>query len=97
MTKKESCIVKKGFFPASAVGVEDQFSLVSLDVDLYQPIYDGLVYFYKRLSPGGYIFVHDYNNVVFRGVKEAVRKFSQEYGAAYLPISDIGGTAIICK
>jgi O-methyltransferase len=97
MVKPDLCVVRKGYFPATAEGLEDQFAFVSLDVDLYQPIYDGLAYFYPRLSPGGYIFVHDYNNMVFRGVKEAVRQYCSESGACCLPLCDTGGTAIICR
>lgn len=97
MSSPDLCVVRKGYFPETASGLEDRFVFVSLDVDLYQPIYDGLVYFYPRLSPGGYIFVHDYNNMVFRGVKEAVRKYCSESGACCLPLCDTGGTAIICR
>ena len=28
-------------------------------------IYEGLKYFYPRLSLGGYIFVHDYNSSLY--------------------------------
>jgi O-methyltransferase len=56
-------------------GIEDNFAFVSIDADLYKPIYDGLVYFYKNLSNGGYIFVHDFNNAYFSGSGKAVEKF----------------------
>jgi O-methyltransferase len=62
MINKDNCIIKKGYFPESFNGLEDTFCFVSLDPDLYKPIYDGLEYFYPRLEKGGYIFIHDYNN-----------------------------------
>jgi O-methyltransferase len=39
----------KGFFPASAKGVDDRFVFVSLDADLYDPLYAGLQFFYPKL------------------------------------------------
>jgi O-methyltransferase len=97
MVSSEKCIIKKGYFPETAENLEDTFAFVSIDADLYKPLYDGLNYFYPRLSKGGYIFIHDYNNALFTGAKEAVRKFSSETGVSYFPLSDDGGTAIITK
>ena len=93
----DQCVIKKGLFPGTAEGLEDQFALVSLDSDLYKPIYSGLEYFYPRLSPGGYIFVHDYNNDGYKGVREAVKEYCIANGIAYTPLPDSGGTAIIGK
>lgn len=97
MTKKENCIVKKGFFPETAAGLEDNFCFVSLDADLYQPIYEGLHFFYPKLELGGYIFIHDFNNEGYKGAREAVVKFCTELKIGYTPIPDNGGTAIISK
>ncbi|HMN32842.1 MAG TPA: TylF/MycF/NovP-related O-methyltransferase [Chitinophagaceae bacterium] len=93
----EKCIFKKGYFPDSLDGLEDTFCFVSLDPDLYKPIYDGLKYFYPRLQKGGYIFVHDYNNEYYAGAKQAVRDFCQENQIAYIPITDSWGTVVIAK
>lgn len=54
------------------------FALVSLDPDLYAPTLEGLRFFYPRLSPGGMIIVHDYDNKQFTGVKQAVSEFEDE-------------------
>jgi O-methyltransferase len=97
MPKKEMCIVKQGFFPGTAEDLEETFSLVSIDTDLYEPIYQGLVYFYPRLSKGGYIMVHDYNNKDYPGAKDAVRKYCSENGISFTPIPDAMGSAIITK
>jgi len=93
----KNCEVRKGYFPDTVNGLEDTFAFVSIDADLYKPIYEGLCYFYPRLSVGGYIFVHDYNNLLFTGAKDAVRQFSIEKGVNYFPLSDDGGTAIFAR
>jgi len=75
MEYPENCIVKKGYFPETTKGLEDKFAFVSLDADLYQPMLEGLKYFYPRLEKGGYIFVHDYFSEDFSGVKKAVMEY----------------------
>jgi O-methyltransferase len=97
MKYKDNCIVKKGYFPESASDVNEEFAFVSIDVDLYKPIYDGLDYFYSRLVPGGYIFLHDYNSTAFRGVKEAVREFAKTNPIKLLPMADLGGSLVLTK
>ncbi|KKD54571.1 MULTISPECIES: TylF/MycF/NovP-related O-methyltransferase [Paenibacillus] len=97
MMYKENCIVKKGYFPESASDVNETFAFVSLDVDLYQPILEGLKFFYPKMSDGGYIIVHDYNSTRFHGVKQAVREYCREHGVKYTPISDLCGSVAIMK
>ena len=97
MKHKENCIIKKGYFPESAVGITNKFAFVSIDVDLYEPMQKGLQYFYENLNIGGYIMLHDYNNKWYRGIKVALRKFSEENGVAYFPICDSWGSAVIMK
>ena len=53
MQNPEKCIVKKGYFPDSAKDVEDNFSFVNLDMDLYAPMKAALEFFYKRMNRGG--------------------------------------------
>lgn len=97
MIHPENCIVRKGFFPETAKELEETFCFVSIDADLYEPIYLGLNYFYPRLAKGGYIFVHDFNNDLYKGAREAVCKFCKENSVSFFPLSDIGGTAVISK
>jgi O-methyltransferase len=97
MKYPENCIVRQGFFPETANGLEDTFCFVSLDADLYDPILSGLGYFYPRLERGGYIFVHDFNNEEYKGAREAVVKFCKDNNIGYTPIPDIGGSVIITK
>jgi O-methyltransferase len=88
-----------GYFPATTDGLSDdlRFAVVSIDADLYAPVLAGLRWFYERLSPGGYILVHDYNNGAFAGAKRAVREFQDDAGATVLPLPDWGGTAVITR
>lgn len=97
MADRSKVIVHQGFFPESAVGVEDEFAFVSLDVDLHDPTASGLRWFYPRLSKGGYIFVHDYNNRRYMGVRRAVEDFVNESGACAVPLPDYAGSIIIAK
>jgi len=91
------CVVKQGYFPESLNGLEESFSFVSIDTDLFKPTYEGLCYFYPRLSPGGYIMVHDYGPRRYHGIKKAVRQFSNEYKIPYTPLSDMNGSVVFGK
>jgi len=97
MPFRDVCVVKKGYFPETAAGLNDTFAFVSLDTDLYAPIYEGLNFFYPRLAKGGYIFIHDFNNDCYKGAKKAVEQFCAEQEISFVPIADICGTCIITK
>ena len=103
MIHPKKCVIVKGYFPESLNNVTDneklQFSFVSLDADLYEPIYRGLVYFYPKLCKGGYILIHDYNsfNDIYKGVKQALYQFCNERAISYVPIPDSGGSVVITK
>lgn len=88
-----------GYFPESAAGFPDdvRFAVASIDADLYAPVLSSLDWFYDRLSPGGYILVHDFNNEAFGGAKKAVREFQDRTGASIVPIPDWGGTAVVTR
>ena len=49
MTVPENCVIRKGLFPDTAVGLEEKFIFVSIDVDFENSTYEGLKYFYPRL------------------------------------------------
>ena len=97
MPFRDRCIVKQGYFPQTAEGLEEAFVFVSIDTDLYEPIYNGLNYFYPRLKKGGYIFIHDYNNDGYKGARQAVEKFCNDNAVPRLPLPDLAGTVIIMK
>lgn len=91
------CIIRKGYFPSSAENLEDIYCLVSLDADLYKPIFSGLVYFYPRLQHGGFIFIHDYDTCSWNGVKKAVDEFCEKNNIFFVPVLDRCGSVIIIK
>ena len=101
MRYKKNVIIVKGYFPDSASRLKDidelKFAFVSIDVDLYQPTLAGLEFFYPKLSRGGYVFVHDYNNSGYKGIKEAVREFCKTNNISFFPLSDGWGSAVILK
>lgn len=95
----DKCHIRKGYFPNSAdLEKEKRWVFVSLDMDLYQPMKAGLFYFWPKMVEGGVMFIHDYNNKAFRGVKKAVAEAEDAFGRIYkIPVSDQGGTIILCK
>lgn len=99
MEHKENVIVKKGWFPETANGVDDKFCFVSLDADLYKPIKAGLEFFYPRLVNGGIIMVHDFNYSLddYTGVHDAVKEFCLANNTGYVCLSDSAGSAAIVK
>lgn len=103
MMHPDKCRIVQGYFPESLAQLPDaddlSFCFVSLDVDLYKPMCEGLAFFYKRLVSGGYIFVHDYNHDVFFGIKAAVKEFlaSEGVDAGYFFLPDDSGTIVIMK
>ena len=97
MPQKDKVIVRKGWFPDTAVGVDDTFCFVSLDADLYKPILAGLEFFYPRLNNGGYIFIHDFESVTYPGCKLAVMEFCKKNNVSFVPILDRCASAVITK
>lgn len=62
----------KGLFPQTASWLKSKkFCLVHLDTDIYQGTIEGLKFFWPRMTKGGRIISHDYNNVDCPGVKRA--------------------------
>lgn len=100
MPYPEKCVIKKGLFPDTAIGMENEkFAFVSIDVDFEKSILEGLRFFYPQLEQGGSIFVHDYNNRFLEGVKNAVSIYENEIGhlLCKVPLADEGGTLVIVK
>jgi len=93
----EKINVHPGYFPESALGIgDDVYALVSLDADLYNPTKAGLEYFYPRLSPGGVIFIHDYNNK-WEGLMRAVDEFALTIPEKLVLVPDLDSTVMITK
>jgi O-methyltransferase len=90
-----------GYFPETAASLkhDSRFSLVHIDLDLEAPIAAALAFFYPRLSPGGVIVVHDYNNVASwdQGAKKAVDRFLADKPECAIEMPDRFGSALIVK
>ncbi|MGN1016915.1 MAG: TylF/MycF/NovP-related O-methyltransferase [Faecousia sp.] len=95
----EQAVLKIGFFPESLGGLEEAFCLVSLDVDFEAATLEGLRYFWPRLSPGGYLLLHDWGNPGLPGPARALRRYRSELGQpiASVPLPDQAGTLVLCK
>ena len=93
----EKAVVRQGLFPQTVQGLEDErFCLVSLDVDLEESTLAGLRFFLPRLSPGGCLLLHDYNNPRLPGVRRAVERWEAEQGRLRaVPLCDVNGTLAI--
>lgn len=90
-------IIHKGYFPQSAQELADvKFAFVNIDADLYNPTKAGLEYFYPRLSPGGVIFVHDYNQQ-WEGLMKAVNEFTATIPETPVLVPDLDSTLMIVK
>ena len=87
--------MKKGYFPKTVEGLEERFAFVSLDADLYQPMLEGLKYFYPRLEKGGYMFIHDFFHEDFTGTRKAVLEYKSIEKIHYVPLGDNCSIAIV--
>lgn len=80
MPYKDKIVIKKGYFPESANDISDTFCFVNLDMDLYEPMINGLRFFWDKMEKGGCILLHDYYHGSLPGVKKAVDDFEKELG-----------------
>jgi O-methyltransferase len=68
--------IHQGWIPEVFSELADmKWSLVHVDVDLYQPTLDACEYFYERLLTGGVLIFDEYGYPTCRGEREAVDKF----------------------
>ena len=99
MPHPESVIMKIGYFPESLEGLDTEFCLVSLDADFRDSTLAGLRYFWPRLTPGGYLMLHDWGSPDLTGVREALTCYEAEVGCHIpgVPLPDLGNSLILCK
>jgi hypothetical protein len=91
----EKAIIRKGYFPETAGGIDDKFVFVNLDFDLYNPTLAGLEFFHPKMVRGGVILIHDFFNSGYSGVKVAVDEFCEKHNTAYIPVGDEISVAIM--
>ncbi len=97
MPYRENCVIRKGYFPDTAAGLEEQYAFVNIDVDLYKPILAGLEYFWPRMVENGCLFVHDYFSLSYAGARKAVEEFSKKKHVGFMPIGDTLSVAFVKK
>lgn len=96
-SRQSNVKIHAGYFPASTENLGTiKFALVNLDADLYNPTLAGLEYFYPRLSPGGVIFIHDYN-YKWNGLTKAVDEFMATIPEALVFVPDFDSTVMVIK
>lgn len=96
MPYPEKVIIHKGYFPDTTIGINDIFSFVRVDLDLYQPTVAALEYFDNYMTKGGVVLVHDYFGGAYEGIKKAVDDYVAKHTKLNLiPIGDTLSIAII--
>lgn len=88
-----------GPFPGTADAVVDErFAFVMLDMDKYRPTLAGLETFYPRMSPGGYLFMHDYHNPESDfAVSRAAGEFLRDKPEHLVDVPDARGSVLFRK
>ena len=95
---KEFDFVKiyKGWIPKRFSEIENKkFQFVHIDVDLYQPTYDSIKFFFPRLVDGGVIVCDDYNFCQFPGAKKAFDYYLEDKKVSLFYESPFGGCLLI--
>ena len=68
----------KGWIPDvfDEANIQDKkFAFVHIDVDLFEPTYESVKYFFPKLSSGGILICDDYGSEIFPGATLAIEKF----------------------
>jgi hypothetical protein len=86
----------KGWIPARFNEVEDKkFAFVHIDVDLYEPTYESLEFFYERMIPGGIIVCDDYGSEACPGAYKACNDFIADKIEEIIHLT--GGQGVVIK
>jgi O-methyltransferase len=93
----DNVVLRPGYVPDTLAGLEDvSFAFVLLDLDLIEPTRASLEFFYPRLSPGAYLFMHDYNNAESDwACKRAMDDFLRDKPERLIELGDVWGSALI--
>lgn len=84
----QDCHIYEGLFPATATGLlEERFSFVHIDIDLYKGTKDCLEFFYPRLNKGGIMLCHDYSTA--KGVRRAISEFFDDKPDTVIQLSGL--------
>jgi hypothetical protein len=85
---EDDVVIHKGFVGDTLPPLFDaqsalSFSLVYLDMDLYEPTLLALDQFHPRLSKGGMFVLDEWNAAEYPGETVAVREFLEQHGDSY--------------
>jgi hypothetical protein len=89
----------KGYFPESTAQIDSdlKYCFVHIDCDLYAPALSALEYFYPRMTPGGFIVIHDYGCMGWDGAERAVDEFFADKPESIVQMPDSAGSAVVRK
>ena len=86
----------KGWIPeVFATAGKRNYKFVHIDLDLYEPIYHSLQYFYPQVVSGGCIVIDDYGFPTWPGAKRATDQWADENGCHVIPL--LSKNAVIFK
>jgi hypothetical protein len=89
---KDIIVFHKGWIPDRFDDVADEaFAFVHIDVDLRQPTFDSIEFFYPRLSPGGILLCDDYGFTSCPGATEAADSFLADKPEKMIALDAGGG------
>lgn len=96
---EDHAVFVKGYFPETATQLpkDGRYALVHIDCDLYAPMLASLNYFYPRMSPGGFILMHDYGSLCWDGAEQAVDEFFADKPEGVMPLPDLCSTVVMRK
>lgn len=73
----ENVVFVKGWFRDTLPRLDEQWSVVRLDGDMYESTMDGIANLYPRLSPGGFLIIDDYN--AYESCRRAISDYRDEH------------------
>lgn len=84
--------IHKGWIPERFSDVEGyRFCFVHIDLDLYQPTFDSIEFFYHRMNTGGIIICDDYGFTSCPGATKAIDQFLKNKNEKMVALSCGGG------
>ena len=96
LKKFEFIKIYKNWIPVDFIKVSTlSFSFVHLDIDLYEPTFESLSFFYPRMTDGGIIVCDDYNSSDFPGATRAVNEFIIKNKVSFFYDIPLGGCILI--
>ncbi len=91
----ENIEIYEGWIPQRFKDVEEKkFCFVHIDVDLYAPTLDSMIFFYQRMNEGGIIICDDYGYTTCPGATKAIDNFLEEKQEKMISLSGGGGFLI---